>query len=127
MSSYRQGRGLEWKVRDHLAANGYRVMRAAGSKGCFDLLAVKPQQLLMIQVKRTAPPGPHAWNLLLETAQWANAVPLLATCPPRRPIRLERLTGPKVPGQPVATHRLLAPFPIDFADKDESHADRRDT
>lgn len=117
VNHYAQGKRLEDKVRDLLRAAGYVVLRTAGSKGACDLIAVKPGQVLLVQVKRTSAPGPADWNALYDLAEMAAAVPVLATCSPRKPVRYERLTGRKIPGSPVASFRLLEPFTIDFAEE----------
>lgn len=39
---YLSGRRYEWKVRDEWRKKGYTVIRAAGSKGPFDLIAIRP-------------------------------------------------------------------------------------
>lgn len=41
MSKYSVGRAYEWEVRKMFEAEGYEVIRAAGSKGPFDLVARK--------------------------------------------------------------------------------------
>jgi Holliday junction resolvase len=97
MTQYEVGRKFEWKVRNDLAANGYDVIRAAGSKGAtkIDLIALKPEQILFIQAKRTGALPPDEWDRLVEVAAWIGAVPLLAA------------NG--VRGQGIAYTRLLAP------------------
>lgn len=97
MSNYSRGRDAEWKVRDHLRGEGYIVLRTAGSKGAIDLLAVKPGQVLCVQVKAKAPLPPAQWNNLFTLARHMNAVPVLADVLPHRPIRYTRLLAPTVP------------------------------
>jgi Holliday junction resolvase len=109
---YRNGRNREWKVRDALIDAGYTVLRTAGSKGALDLLAIKPGQWLFVQVKTTTAPGPASWNALYDLALMADAVPVLATCPPRQPITYHRLTARKE-GRGRAP---MVPFLIDLAD-----------
>jgi holliday junction resolvase Hjr len=104
VSRYRAGRDFEYKVRDNLTADGYEVIRAAGSKGPVDLVAFKGgmqrgtwhSQLLFIQAKRrdgTISPADRAE--LLRVAGIVNAYPIVAHQPiPRRPIRYRQLTGP---------------------------------
>lgn len=99
MSHYAAGTRFEHKVRDHLIANGYEIMRAAGSKGStkIDLIAIKPGELLLIQCKRTGLIGPAEWNRVFEVAGWVGAVPLVAANGPRgRGVVFERLLAPKV-------------------------------
>lgn len=96
-SLYHRGRGYEYEVRNHLLAEGYSpVLRTAGSKGAVDLIAFKPGELLLVQVKSAASIGPTAWNALFDTAAMCDAIPLLAE---RRPgstaIRFYRLIGRK--------------------------------
>jgi hypothetical protein len=101
------GRRFEWKVRDALRADGYTVIRSAGSKGAVDLVAFKvggrdrsftspAPQLLFVQAKRTngtIPPAERAE--LLRYAHIARAIPVVAYQPkPRQPIAYRRLTGP---------------------------------
>lgn len=88
---YAQGKRLEYKVQNELRELGFVTMRAAGSKGAVDIMAVRPGELLFVQVKRHTPPGPAPWNLLYDMAEWCGAVPLLATCLPYREIVWERI------------------------------------
>ena len=71
MSTATSGRRREHNVRDHLTANGYLVIRAAGSKGAVDLVAFKPGETLFVQVKPadagTIPPADRARLL-----EWAT-------------------------------------------------------
>jgi Holliday junction resolvase len=106
MNHYRAGRDKEYKVRDHLADNGYEIIRAAGSKGKVDLVAFKAwahiqpawmyAHMLFVQVKRTGgtiPPADRAE--LIRLAGIARALPIVAYQPlPRRPLQYRRLTGP---------------------------------
>lgn len=106
MSTATSGRRREHNIRDHLTANGYLVIRAAGSKGAVDLVAFKSgtgqwratlPELLFVQVKpagaATIPPADRA--RLLEWATYAGATALVATKGPRGQGYLyRRLTGP---------------------------------
>jgi len=49
--SYVKGRRFEHYIKDKLEAKGWIVTRSAGSKGPFDLLAVKNGKILLIQCK----------------------------------------------------------------------------
>jgi Holliday junction resolvase len=101
VTTYSRGRKFEWAVRDHLAENGYSVMRMAGSKGNakVDLVAIKPGQQLYVQCKvSSAALGPAEWNRLVEVAGWVGAVPILASKGGRgEGIQFGELTGPKIP------------------------------
>lgn len=108
---YRSGRGVEYRNRDHLEADGYVVLRTAGSKGFVDLIGMKLGQLLLVQCKGTGKLTGADWNRLLERAAWVGAVPILATrdvkagCqelhrwpqPGKCGTVLYRLSGPYVP------------------------------
>lgn len=91
-----QGRQKEWKVRDALIADGYEVLRAAGSKGALDLLAIKPGEQLFVQVKSGQQGlGPAAWNRLFDLAAMVGAIPILADVQPRVPVAYWRLVARK--------------------------------
>jgi Holliday junction resolvase-like predicted endonuclease len=61
MSRYRLGAAAERRVRDFLERHGFEVVRAAGSKGKWDLVAWKVVGrrliLLCLQVKKRRPPS----------------------------------------------------------------------
>ncbi len=44
MTQYEKGRRYEWKIRDEYRKKGYLVIRSAGSKSAFDLVAIKRDQ-----------------------------------------------------------------------------------
>ena len=75
MNTSAKGRAYEWAYRDELYRRGAQVVvRAAASKGEFDLLAVFPDAVLGIQLKagmmscaaaqREFSKLPNAWNCL---------------------------------------------------------------
>jgi Holliday junction resolvase len=110
---YQTGRNFEWKIRDDLIANGFEVLRAAGSKGSskIDLLAIKPGQLLFIQAKRSGALPPAEWDRLVEVAAWVDAVPILAANGPHgRGVVYTRLLAPKARGRRV---QPCEPFLLD--------------
>lgn len=47
--NYRRGRSFEHRVKARLEKLGYFVVRAAGSKGVADLVAVSPEHTLLVQ------------------------------------------------------------------------------
>ena len=92
----RNGRVRENRVKDLLEEDGYFVVRSAGSGGVADLVALKPGQVLLIQVKSEAYLGPAGWNGLWFTAQNTRAIPIhAAKLPGSRQVIWHRLTGPK--------------------------------
>ena len=93
MSGYRQGRDVEYEVIHSLTEDGYDTIRAASSKGLADVVAIKPGQVLLVNVKRTTPPGPAERKALLRVASHLPcvAVPLVALGRPS--LQFRRLTG----------------------------------
>lgn len=51
MTKYSSGAKIEREIRKELEGDGYYVIRSAGSKGCFDLIAVNSHEVRFIQVK----------------------------------------------------------------------------
>ncbi|MFD7157926.1 restriction endonuclease [Kribbella sp. NPDC059898] len=96
MAQYHRGRDFEHAVRRELVADGYDVIRSAGSKTKIDLVAFKARQILLIQCKLDANASPaERADLLRVTALLPNyAVPLIAWKRPRvSQIHYSRLTG----------------------------------
>jgi len=50
-SQKRKGARGEYKARRRLESMGYTVIKAGGSLGCFDLIALGPVDVLAVQVK----------------------------------------------------------------------------
>lgn len=104
---YRRGTAFERRVRADLEANGYRLIRSAGSKGKIDLLAGKPGQRLAVQCKITGLLSTAEWNLLIEWAACFDAVPVLAVG--GRGVRYWQLTARKT----QRGKRPMVPFLVD--------------
>lgn len=51
MNNAHKGRRAEYKSIRLLEASGYRCVRAAGSKGAFDIVAVGSKDIILLQVK----------------------------------------------------------------------------
>jgi len=113
MTAYRRGVYREQLTADRLTADGYLVMRAPGSRGQPDLVAIKPGQVLAIQVKAgTARLDDGWWNQLHAVAVRAGAIPIVADWPKRGVLRLRRITGPH---HPRSQHWPCEPFSTDEA------------
>lgn len=78
-SPYVKGRAFEHYVKRKLEAKEWIVIRSRGSRGAFDLLAVKHGEIMLIQCK---------WNSFIEDEErrqltsiaWkAGGIPVLAT------------------------------------------------
>ena len=95
MSGYAAGVRVEHEVIHHLTEQGYDCTRAASSKGTADVIAIKQGQVLLVNVKRTTPPGPDERRALLLVATCIPGVlvPLVALKPLRKPLQFRRLTG----------------------------------
>lgn len=76
-SRYRAGYDLERATRLYLEANGYLVIRASGSKGCADLVALKPgPAVLLVQCKTSGRLGPAERAELYGCAELTGATAL---------------------------------------------------
>jgi Holliday junction resolvase len=94
VSNYTNGRALEYAVIADLENDGYRCTRAAGSKGVADIIALKPGEVLLVQVKRSNPQLPPRERVALwELSRYLRAVPIVACRIPRKPITYRELTG----------------------------------
>lgn len=96
MSAYGDGRRIEYAVTADLRDNGYDLIRASSSKGVADVIAFKPGQVLLVNVKRTTMPGPDERANLLRIAAYlpGYAIPLVALKPLRQQLQYRRLHGP---------------------------------
>lgn len=99
MNSARVGKAAEARARADCTTNGYQLVTSQLSRGPADFLAGKPGQLLAVQVKRTLRSGGgigvDEWNALVTFAGTFGAIPVVAICPPRRPVAWWRITGRK--------------------------------
>lgn len=80
MSRYTQGRRLEYKARDLLEGFGYLVVRAAGSKGPVDLVALCPHgsMPMLVQVKKNLKISGKEWDSLVSLAEEYRSLPVIA-------------------------------------------------
>jgi len=74
---YKRGALLERRVKKLLEKDGYYVVRAAGSKGIADLVAIKNSQAYLIQVKSERISAIER-IMLVETAASCGAFPVIA-------------------------------------------------
>lgn len=75
---YQRGRRLEYDAGAELEVNGYIVIRAPGSKGPADLVALKLGQTLLVQCKTNGYMTPDERTELFSVARLVGAVPLAA-------------------------------------------------
>ena len=55
-TNYEKGRAAEYKAMHQLRADGYAVLRTAGSHGMYDVIAWNPDTVRFIQIKRDCKP-----------------------------------------------------------------------
>jgi Holliday junction resolvase len=93
MTNYTRGRAIEYLARDELMAQGYFVLRSAGSKGAADLCALKDgQRPLLVQCSRRRK-GQADREALAEVARIAGACAEIWERIPRKGWRRLRLIG----------------------------------
>jgi Holliday junction resolvase len=95
VTAYTNGAAFERRVMTALENDGYQCLRAAGSKGAADLIALKPGQTLLVQVKLTNPQlAPTERITLTHLAKLCGALPIVAwRTKLRGPIGFRELTG----------------------------------
>lgn len=93
MTGYTQGRKVEYDVIEYLKKNGYDCVRGASSKGLADVVGIKHGQVLIVNCKRTTPPGPAERADLIRLARLLPGVgvPLVALHPRREQLQFRRL------------------------------------
>lgn len=104
------GSAFEHRVKDALEAAGWFVVRAAGSHGVADLIAIGPSltictfhgdavrtgpRVIMVQCKRGYQCPPDEWNGLYDAAAKYDAAPVLAYKVKRGVIGWKRMVGRK--------------------------------
>lgn len=103
-ANYIAGRAFEYAIMRRLKLAGYWVLRAAGSKGPVDIIAIRTTVMLMIQCKRgKGIPSSKAWNELYDLALSRQAIPLLASrssVKGDRRVSYQRLSGVRAFGEP---------------------------
>lgn len=98
-TAYQRGYYRETLAAAAFGQDGYVVWRPGGSLGLADLVAAKPGQLVLIQVKSgNARLADGWWNDLYKLAHWLGAVAVVADWPvTRKGMRLREITGPHTP------------------------------
>jgi len=78
-SNYKKGRRFEYLVAQKLRAKGFLVIRSAGSKGVFDLIAIANKNIYGIQCKTSNYVSKSEITKLIESGNKHGIIPLLAT------------------------------------------------
>lgn len=73
MGGYIKGRRHEWRAKEMWEKDGAFVVRAAGSKGVADLVAIKNGQAYLIQVKVNRKPSKNEIEKLVDAAALCGA------------------------------------------------------
>ncbi len=77
-AKYRIGLIFEYEVRDWLRDRGWLVMRSAGSKSPVDLVAVRNNQVLLVQCKKgTKPAKAERTNLSILEGRTGKSIQVL--------------------------------------------------
>jgi Holliday junction resolvase len=94
-TKYEKGRTFEYKIKTYLTRRGYFVVRAAGSHGPADLVAVrKGQRPVFVQCKKgSATVGKEEHNELFRAALQAGARAVIAVSEDRKPTVFKAVTG----------------------------------
>lgn len=93
--AYGRGRALEYAMKDKLEKQGYFVVRAAGSHGVADLVAIKYYKLgaeilfISCKIPMYAPPAER--KALLDAAARYGAVAMITKKNPKGQWELQRL------------------------------------
>jgi Holliday junction resolvase len=117
-----RGDYFEYQTRDALRAVGWFVIRAAGSKGIADLVALRAGNTpLLVSCKLSGRIGPAERQSLLDAAYEAGAKPVVALRPGRGRVQLCRVLPEgkrivawdllKVPPRYQVPDELLTPQP----------------
>jgi Holliday junction resolvase len=98
VSNKRRGTAFENRVKKHLEEQGWFVLRAAGSHGCADLVAISPDEVCFVQAKLGGPGAmpPAEWNELYQTAIRYGGVPVIVHPPKRGKLAYLRMLDEKV-------------------------------
>ena len=78
MHPYKKGRQFEYKVKKEFEKLGYFVVRSAGSRGIFDLIAIRKYEVLGIQCK-LGKVSEDEVKKMLDIGRMYNIIPVIVT------------------------------------------------
>src|SRR4051794_28588339 len=108
LTNRQRGDYFERQTRDALLDRGWFVSRSAGSLGVADLVALrKGRESLLVSCKISGRIGPKERAELLESADKAGAVPVVASRPRRGHVVLGKVVAGSA--RPVAEVELKVP------------------
>lgn len=91
-TAYRRGRQFEYRCRKLFQELGYLVVRSPQSRSPFDLIAIAPQRVLLVQCKIGGSLPWQPWNQLFDLAKSIDGIALLALRKGRK-LELRELLG----------------------------------
>jgi Holliday junction resolvase len=108
MSNATRGIYLERRVAEILAKDGWFTIRAAGSHGIADVVAIAPGQVVFIQCKTAGVMRGGEWNRLYVVAMAMGATPVLAqyASETHRAILFLEITGEHTPRSKSWPHHV---------------------
>lgn len=107
LTNYARGTNFERRIAADLESNGYWTIRAGGSHGCADVVAIKLGQILFVQCKINGKISPADRVTLCEVCTTTGAIPIVAYRPSPRTFAYRRVIDPHIRGG------SYAPFTID--------------
>jgi Holliday junction resolvase len=87
-ANYKKGRRAEYKAIEFLEEKGFQTIRAAGSKGIWDIFAWKMTDLVFIQVKSNCKPTSEETKALKEAQVFIGARKEVWLFMDRRPLTI---------------------------------------
>ena len=107
MTNYSRGADFERRIASDLADNGFTTIRASGSHGIADIVALKRGLILMVQCKINGRISPADRHDLADIAHKAGGIALVAHRPSPRKLAYRRLVDPQPRGG------LYTPYVLD--------------
>lgn len=96
LTNGQRGTAFERRVMSFLTEWGYWCVRSAGSHGEVDIVALKPDEVVLVQCKISGRCDPIEWNDLLALGWLLGAAPVVAYRPTPRTLGFFRLETIKV-------------------------------
>jgi Holliday junction resolvase len=120
VTMYQRGAALERAIADKLRALDYFVIRSSASKTPVDLVAIRQNEVLLIQCRRSLRLDPGEWNELWDVATATGGTPLVAGIQNRKTV-YRLMTGPKTargpqPWKPWTPPSYLRPVFVEYSD-----------
>lgn len=120
MSGATRGIYLERRVAEDLAQRGWFTIRAAGSHGVADVVAIGPATVVFIQCKTDGQIRGPEWNRLYDIALNVGAIPVIGQWATRthRKVRYVEITGHHKDRSHAWPYAEWHPYPVGAATRD---------